>query len=34
MEADGDQPRRLTRGWEDLGADHPQWLSRGLISGQ
>lgn len=28
MESDGSNPRRLTRGWEDRGADHPQWLLR------
>jgi TolB protein len=27
MESDGTNPRQLTRGWQDRGADHPQWLS-------
>lgn len=27
MEADGSQPRRLTAGWQGLGADHARWLS-------
>ena len=26
MDADGKNPRRITQGWEDLGADHPRWL--------
>ena len=26
MDADGGNPRRLTRGLEDKGADHPRWL--------
>ena len=26
MESGGSNPRQLTRGWEDRGADHPQWL--------
>jgi TolB protein len=26
MESDGSNPRQLTRGWQDRGADHPQWL--------
>jgi Tol biopolymer transport system component len=26
MEADGTNPRQLTRGWQDLGADHPKWI--------
>jgi TolB protein len=25
-DADGRNPRLLTRGWEDKGADHPRWL--------
>ena len=29
MDSDGGNPRELTRGWEDRGADHPQWLSEG-----
>ena len=28
MNSDGSQPRQLTRGWQDKGADHPQWLAR------
>lgn len=28
MESDGKNPHQLTRGWQDLGADHPQWLSK------
>jgi TolB protein len=27
MESDGKNPRQITRGWQDRGADHPQWLS-------
>jgi TolB protein len=27
MESDGKNPRELTRGWQDRGADHPQWLA-------
>jgi TolB protein len=27
MDSDGRNPRQLTRGWQDGGADHPQWLS-------
>ena len=26
MELDGGDPRRLTGGWNDQGADHPRWL--------
>jgi TolB protein len=26
MESDGKNLRQLTRGWQDRGADHPQWL--------
>jgi Tol biopolymer transport system component len=26
MEADGKNPRKITRGLDDLGADHPRWL--------
>ena len=26
MESDGSNPRQLTRGWQDRGADNPQWL--------
>ena len=26
MNPNGDNPRRLTRGWQDRGADHPKWL--------
>ena len=25
-DGDGKNPRLLTRGWEDKGADHPRWL--------
>jgi Tol biopolymer transport system component len=28
MDADGHNPRLLTRGFEDKGADHPRWLPR------
>ena len=27
MDADGRNPRRITQGIDDLGADHPRWLS-------
>jgi TolB protein len=27
MNADGSDPRRLTQGWENRGADHPKWLA-------
>jgi len=27
MQSDGSNPRELTRGWQDRGADHPTWLS-------
>jgi len=26
MDADGGNPRLLSRGWDDKGADHPRWL--------
>jgi Tol biopolymer transport system component len=26
MDADGSQSRMITRGIDDLGADHPRWL--------
>jgi TolB protein len=26
MKRDGSEARQLTRGWHDLGADHPRWL--------
>lgn len=26
MDADGKDPRRITQGIDDLGADHPRWL--------
>jgi len=26
MRADGQQPRQVTTGWQNLGADHPRWL--------
>lgn len=29
MGADGTNPRQLTRGWQDRGADHPRWLWAG-----
>jgi TolB protein len=29
MQLDGGSPHVLTRGWKDLGADHPQWLAVG-----
>jgi TolB protein len=29
MKSDGSEPRQLTRGWNDLGADHPRWLGKG-----
>jgi len=28
MNSSGGEARRLTRGWEDRGADHPRWLSK------
>ena len=27
MRSDGSEARKLTRGWQDLGVDHPRWLS-------
>ena len=27
MNADGSQPRQLTQGIDDRGADHPRWIS-------
>jgi TolB protein len=27
MQSDGSHPRELTRGWQNLGADHPRWLA-------
>ena len=30
MNSNGDNPRRLTRGWQDRGADHPKWLTAGI----
>ena len=32
MNSDGGAARRLTRGWEDRGADHPRWLARNTSS--
>jgi TolB protein len=32
MNTDGREPRLLTRGFEDLGADHPRWLPAAPIS--
>jgi Tol biopolymer transport system component len=32
MNADGTQPRLLTRGLEDSGADHPRWLPSATVS--
>jgi len=29
MEADGSNPRQLTKGLDDRGADHPRWLPQG-----
>ena len=29
MDSDGNRPRRLTRGLDDKGADHPRWLPQG-----
>lgn len=33
MKSDGSQPRELTRGWQDQGVDHPQWLTSHLSTG-
>ena len=30
MDADGRNQRRLTRGLEDQGADHPRWLQQAM----
>lgn len=27
MRSNGSEPRQLTRGWQDRGADHPKWLA-------
>ncbi len=32
MNSDGGEARRLTRGWEDRGADHPRWLANNTSS--
>jgi TolB protein len=30
MDSDGNNPRQLSKGWQDRGADHPMWLSDSL----
>jgi Tol biopolymer transport system component len=30
MKSDGSEPRQLTRGWKNLGADHPRWIVKDI----